>query len=50
MTDHFVTASDIKYDYTANRVGQNLSTFAQRWFKYQQSKLLGQFDPTMGTN
>ena len=34
--------------YTANRVGQNLSTFAQRWVKYQQSKLFGQFDPTMG--
>ena len=31
----------------ANRVGQNLSTFAQRWFKYHQSKLFGQFDPTM---
>ena len=37
-----------KIYYTANRVGQNLSTFAQRWVKYQQSKLFGQFDPTMG--
>ena len=34
--------------YTANRVGENLSTFAQRWVKYQQSKLFGQFDSTMG--
>ena len=34
--------------YTANRVGQNLSTFARRWVKYQQSKLFGQFDSTMG--
>ena len=25
-----------------------LSTFAQHWVKYQQSKLFGQFDPTMG--
>ena len=34
--------------YIANRVGQNLSTFDQRWVKYQQSKLFGQFDPMMG--
>ena len=33
---------------TTNRVGQNLSKFAQRWVKYQQSKLFGQFDTTMG--
>ena len=34
--------------HTANCVGQNLSTFAELWFKYQQSKLfVGQFDPTM---
>ena len=33
---------------TANRVGQNLSTFAQHWVKYQQSKLFGQFDTTIG--
>ena len=32
---------------TANRVGQNLSTSAQRWVKYQQSKLFGQFGPTL---
>ena len=34
--------------YTANRVGQKLSTFAQRWVKYQQPKLFGQFDPMKG--
>ena len=38
-----------KWYYTANHVGQNLSTFAQCWVKYQQFKLFGQFvDPTMG--
>ena len=25
-----------------------IPTFAQRWVKYQESKLFGQFDPTMG--
>ena len=34
--------------FTADRVGQNLPTFAQCWVKYQKSKLFVQFDPMMG--
>ena len=44
----YVIRPPIQTLYTANCVGQNLSTFAQCWVKYQQSKVFGQYDPMMG--
>ena len=37
-------------DLYALQIGQNLSTFAQRWVKYQQSKLFWSISPNDGQN